>query len=238
MQRHRFLLLGLVPHEHAIRQLVNQPLGRQVIPAAHTEHALDPQLPGTPDVVDLVGTEVQERRQHQDIRLDTPEDGGHLVRRREYPFGRSKQAAQDGQAGTRSQQRHSRQGNGEGGRLIGRTAPEFLRVSPSGIEIAPVVERRANACRQRIPEPVSARREQFEGDRGMVGREKVCHLAAVNGVCPFGQQMQVMPTFGQKANRRLEVSEEPEMRGRKEDLHPDIGTLAWRGTGSRPLTYR
>ena len=59
----------------------------------------------------------------------------------------------------------------------------------------------------------------------MVGGEEVGHLAAVNRVCPLGQQMQVMPTFSQKANRRLEVPEEPEMRGRKEDLHPDVGAL-------------
>ena len=47
----------------------------------------------------------------------------------------------------------------------------------------------------------------------MVGGEEVGHLAAVNRVCPFCQQMQVMPTFSQKANRRLEIPEEPEMRG-------------------------
>ena len=126
MKRHRFLLLGLVPHEHSIRQLVDQPLRGQVIPAPHTKHALDPELPGTPDMVDLVGTEVQKRRQHQDVRFDAPEDIGHLVRRRQHPFGRSKQAAQDGQTRARSQQGHSRQGNGEGGRLIGRTAPKLL----------------------------------------------------------------------------------------------------------------
>ena len=86
VQRDRFLLLRLVPYQHSIGNLVDQPLRRQVIPAAHAEHALDAELSGAAHVVHLVRAEVQQRREQQDIRVDAPEYVGDLVRRRHRPL--------------------------------------------------------------------------------------------------------------------------------------------------------
>jgi hypothetical protein len=49
----RLAPLHLVPHEDAIRRLVNQPLGRQVIPAADAEHRGDAERARRPHVLDL-----------------------------------------------------------------------------------------------------------------------------------------------------------------------------------------
>ena len=46
VQLDRFLLLGVVPYQHSIGNLVNQPLRRQMIPAADAEYALDARAVG------------------------------------------------------------------------------------------------------------------------------------------------------------------------------------------------
>jgi hypothetical protein len=54
VQLARFLTLRVIPDDHAIGDLVDQPLGGEVIPAADAQHRLDAGELRRPDVIDLV----------------------------------------------------------------------------------------------------------------------------------------------------------------------------------------
>ena len=69
MHRDRFALLGFVPDEHAIRQNANQPLVRQVVPAVDTQPAADAQRARRLDVVDLIGAQVHQGRNQDNVRV-------------------------------------------------------------------------------------------------------------------------------------------------------------------------
>src|SRR5262245_43601029 len=95
----RLALLHLVPHEHAIRNLVNQSLRCQVIPAADPKHGSDAQPACAADLVYLARTEIQQRRQHEYVGINAFEDLVDLGRRRERAIEYPEQTTQQPQYG-------------------------------------------------------------------------------------------------------------------------------------------
>src|SRR5687767_7683483 len=89
---------------------------------------------------------------------------------------------------------------------------------PAGVEVAPVVQRRAHARSQRVPEPVAARRHELVLDRWMIRSQAVDHLLAVDRVGALGDQMDPVAAIREQANRGLEVPQESEAGNGKEDL--------------------
>ena len=89
---------------------------------------------------------------------------------------------------------------------------------PAWIQIAPVIERGADTGGQRIPETVPRGWQELEGDRGVIGGQDVGHLLAVDGIAPFGQQVQFVTPLRKQTDGRLKIPKESEMRRGKENL--------------------
>ena len=62
MQLHRLALLRLVPDNHLIRLNVDDSFVRQVVPARDRHRNRNTESPGGLHVIDLVGNEIDERR--------------------------------------------------------------------------------------------------------------------------------------------------------------------------------
>jgi hypothetical protein len=223
VQFDRLALLRLVPHQHAVRHFVNESLGRQVIPAADAQNRFDPEQPRRPDVIDLVRSEIQQRRQQHEVGLDASEHISDLRRRRQDAVDSVKQADEQCAAGARAEDGQAADRHGKRGRLFGGAAAKLRRVVPSRVEIPPVIERRPDASPKRIPEPVPARRHELVLDGRMVRFEAVDHLLAVDCIGPLGDDVDRVAALREQTDGRLKVPEEPEAGDREEDLHQSDG---------------
>ena len=75
MQLARLDTLRFIPHDHAIRLLVNEAFRRQVVPAADAKDCWDAKRARRANNVDLLRSEIQERRDEQEIRLLLAQEG-------------------------------------------------------------------------------------------------------------------------------------------------------------------
>src|SRR5215510_9189068 len=78
MQRHRLMFLRRIPDEHPIRSLANQRLAGQMVPTPDAQSSRDAERSSRAEVVNLGGSEVDERCQQQEIRslrLEVPTNG-------------------------------------------------------------------------------------------------------------------------------------------------------------------
>ena len=115
-------------------------------------------------MIDLVGTEVEERCQQQDVGMEPAEDVGNLVGRRCRAIDRAEDLLQEGQARAGPEQGHPGGGRRKRRSLRHRTSAELRGVVPAWIEVAPVIEGCADAGRERVPQPVAAGWKDLDGD--------------------------------------------------------------------------
>ena len=99
------LTLALVPDDDAARLLVDQSLGRQVIPAADAEHGADAEPARRSYVLDLLRAEVQERRQQQQIRAPLAQHAFDHAARRHGALRRVEERAPRAHGRARSEER-------------------------------------------------------------------------------------------------------------------------------------
>src|SRR5262245_36264615 len=74
MQHRRFLSLRFVPDEHVVRQHANQSFAREIVPARDAQRGPNTQLAGRLDVVDLLRSQLDERRDQKQIRVALAEE--------------------------------------------------------------------------------------------------------------------------------------------------------------------
>jgi hypothetical protein len=210
----RFPALRFVPHDDAVGHLVNQPFRRQVIPAADAEHRWNAPHLRRADVVGLLGAEIEERGHHHQIRPLAIEKLEHLGSHRQRPFGGSDQMRQRAASG------HASEPHGGQRCLFARTAAQSRRTFVLRQQVSPVVERRPQRSAESIPEPLLRDRQHLGGERlRILPLQLVDHPLPVGLVAAIGNQMDAMPALGKEPERGMEVPQEPEVGGGKNDLH-------------------
>ena len=138
-----FAHLRVVPHEHAVRSDVNQPLVRQVVPAVHAERAWNRQRPRRLDVFLLRRAKVDERRHEKQIGRLTLHGPEHEWIDWNRPFDEPQNARQYCQCGARVETPETRAG------AVSREA-HAVRPCRAGRE-HPDTPALDNACSRQLP---------------------------------------------------------------------------------------
>jgi hypothetical protein len=172
MEPLRLVTLRGVPDNHLVRHDADQCLARQVVPAPHTERAANAQRARRTQVVQLRRTELDERRNEQDVGLlrgdelvDTALPGHRPFEQRQH-------------SGQHSAERRLGEPQNQQRRALVRPLTNSWRRFVSRIRIAQVIEADAQCAGQLpIPAPLRDRRVANADPFRVFGGQTSDHLA-------------------------------------------------------------
>ena len=226
------LCLCVVPHQHAIGQLTDPALARQVIPASDRQGGSRATRTRAAQHLDLARSQIEQRCHHDDVRSAVPHQSIQLTLTR--------QGALDG-AEPRNERPAAERSNRNGDQLVMRRSErrhifahalaQTRRVVVSRLEVPEVVEPYANRGGQLGPR-VRTKVLPAPSDLRQIGEQVFGVDARSNRVAPIREDFDVMSPSRQGAQHRFVHPKRPEVPHGEQQSHSRIyGT--WSGSPLR-----